>query len=144
MNIDIHWRFVRGDRDKAWDWCHVLYAYKHPTRSELLYVGKAWGTSVRDRWDARDKLDGFWAALEHERGLHEHEVLVGDLAFNGRLTARLLADVESLLIFATEPWGNISCRSSRTPRPGLRLQNLGRDWTGPRSVGDTATHVIWS
>lgn len=42
-----------------------------------------------------------------------------------RLTGQLLADVESLLIYQEQPWGNIQSRISRNSRPGMRVHCSG-------------------
>jgi hypothetical protein len=134
MEIEVHWRGL-ANGDEAWSWSRVLYAYLHPQTDMPLYVGKAWGTTVRGRWSAPDKLEGLWKYL-NARGIRHHVAIVGDLAFDGRLTCELLADVESLIIHRTQPIGNIASTSSRISRPGLVVRNRGAVWTGPRMLRD--------
>jgi len=139
MLVNVYWQHI-DDVPQAWGWNCALHAYQHPSTDEILYVGKADGTTVRARWNAADK-EGFWRDLEQQRGIFKHGVLVGTIGTSFRLTRQLLADVESLLIFAMEPWGNIASRSSRITRPGLVVRNFGQAWPGPQTLQDTAQHV---
>ncbi len=97
---------------------------------EILYIGKAWGVTVRGRWN-RVAKQAFWTDLEKKRGIYKHRPLLGEVRLNyaGRLSSQLLADVESLLIRAEQPWGNIQSKAQRTPRPGLSVHCAGR-WPG--------------
>jgi hypothetical protein len=139
MKVTVNWLAV-DDHPEAWSWNCALYAYLHPNDRKILYLGKAHGTTVRGRWNAPDKAR-LWRSLEKDRGIFEHRVLVGRLSTPERLTRQLVADVESLLIFATEPWGNISARDSRISRPGLLVRNTGRHWFGPRTLKDAGEFV---
>jgi hypothetical protein len=139
MKVTVNWLLVHDDHE-AWGWSRALYAYLRPTAREALYIGKADGTTVRARWNAADK-EALWRDLEKKRGLSKHRVLVGQLSTGARLTRQLLADVESILIFAIEPWGNIASRQERIYTPGLVVRNLGAHWPGPRVLKDTAEHV---
>ncbi len=122
---EVIWRFLR-ERDEGWSAIRCLYAYLAPRTKEILYIGKAWGVSVRERWSRSAKAE-FWADLERRRGIRSHGVLLGELALprNVRLTQHLLADIESLLIHELKPWGNIQCRDSRISRPGLMVRCRG-------------------
>lgn len=134
MDIEVRWTTIDGGGDDpAWGQTRVLYAYLAPSDNEILYIGKADGTTVRGRWK-RSAKDEFWTALERERGINRHVVIVGKIyASEGvRLTRELLADIESLLIMREQPWGNIQSTQSRISRPGLRVECSG-DWPG-RSV----------
>ncbi len=135
--VIVDWRDVSGDADESWDQLRCLYAYLAPN-GELLYIGKAWGKTVRERWQREAKLH-FWNDVERDLAVHEHCVSVGTLALlpNQRLTGELLADVESLLIQRTQPWGNLQCRTSRIERPGLIVQCRGH-WFGSQTYRDAA------
>ena len=131
-----------GDTDDGWYQLRCLYAY-WARNDELLYIGRAWGKTVYERW-RREAKAHFWNDLERDRKFFEHGVTVGtiDLMSNERLTKQLLSDVESLLIYQTKPWGNIQCRDDRIVRPGLIVNCRGdcplihaRD----RSVSSAAT-----
>lgn len=128
--VHVNWEFV-GDpnEDAGCDVSRVLYAYLHPRTLRPVYIGKAWGTTVAERWDARDKLNGVWPFL-NSQGIKKHAIAVGDLSFTGRLTRELLSDVESLMIFAEQPIANIASTKSRISRPGLIVRNAGPAWTG--------------
>lgn len=114
----------------AWAARRCLYAYIIPDMREILYIGKAWGVTVRGRW-SRVAKERFWEDLERQRGIYQHRVLFGDVRLNyaGHLSSQLLSDIESLLIIAEQPWGNIQSRNSRIARPGLSVQCMG-NWPG--------------
>lgn len=133
MTLKVWWSSIEG-QDEAWDWTRVLYAIIIPPRDEIVYIGKADGRTVRERW-VRSAKRAFWDALERDRGSDRHRVIVGDIEAprEVRLTRELLADVESLLIMEMQPWGNIQAIHSRIPRPGMTLR-CAREWPYPRSV----------
>jgi hypothetical protein len=126
--IEVHWYPLGNDKDEAWLADRCLYAYLAPPDDEIVYIGKAWGATVRGRWRRAAKVH-FWDDLERDRGILRHAPLVGfvHVPWRGRLTHQLLRDAESLLIQEVQPWGNIQCRRSRTSRPELTLQCRG-DW----------------
>jgi len=127
MLTTVRWRMASDD-SQLWDYVRALYAYFTADNKEILYIGKAGGKTVRERWNRSAKKE-FWDALERERNIHEHVVRVGEIWLDeGRkLSRELLLDVESLLIKRLQPWGNIRSRSSRISRPGLRVRCQG-DW----------------
>src|SRR5438552_13789254 len=128
MSVKVHWNVIKGPDDPRWqDNCGV-YAYMTPSGSEILYLGKVDGCTVRQRWNARDK-ESFWRALENQRHIFHHVIIVGDIILTPgfRLSSELLSDVESLLIHRVRPWGNIACLTSRISRPGMRVRCTG-DW----------------
>jgi hypothetical protein len=127
MLVTVHWSAVRPSlKDQQWGKTRCLYAYVAPDKRELLYIGKADGKTVRDRW-LRSAKEEFWEELEKQRGIRQHAVIVGDVKIeNGRrLSRELLADIESLLITRLKPWGNIQSMKSRISRPGLRVRCEG-------------------
>jgi hypothetical protein len=125
--------FEDGD---PWMTTRVLYAYLDPEDGEIMYVGKAWSTTVYDRFVASDKGD-LWEHLEQEYGLvpDDLNIIVGFPKFpsKGRLTKELLADLESLLIYHIEPPGNIQSKHSRIGREGLVCICTG-DWLQKRKT----------
>jgi hypothetical protein len=125
VTIEIRWRAVQS-RSDAWNWSRCLYAYVDPKGMEILYIGKAWGTTVRQRFRAPDKVSLF-EFLARELGVNRVEVLVGEplLEPGRRLTRELLADVESLLIRRLRPRGNVTATQSRIARPGLEVLCTG-------------------
>lgn len=130
MDIEVRWTTIDGEDDPAWGKTRVLYAYLAPSDREILYIGKADGTTVRGRWN-RSAKEEFWTALERERGIKGHVVVVGEIYADEdvRLTRELLADIESLLIMREQPWGNVQSTQSRIGRPGMRVECSG-DWPG--------------
>jgi hypothetical protein len=125
MNVIVDWRML-SEGDPGWSLDCALYAYCTVDHSEILYIGKTDGTTVRRRWN-RSAKEGFWDALESERRIFRHSALLGEIALErqGRLTRELVADIESLLIRHAMPWGNIQCRASRISRPGLHVRCAG-------------------
>ena len=128
-DIIVHWRFLPLE-DPSWQSMRRLYAYVAPNKKEILYIGKSWGVTVKGRW-GRDAKSAFWEDLEKKRKITKHFALLGEvnLTYSGRLTEKLLADTESLLIMGEQPWGNIQCRQSRIARPSLTVECAG-SWPG--------------
>ena len=129
MNVTVAWVPAEA-ADHGSGVFRCLYAYLIPPDHEIVYVGRSWGVSVRGRWSRSAKPE-FWDALERQRGVRRHRIVIGIplLPEGRRLTFELLSDVESLLIWHEQPWGNIQCRRSRISRPGLRVRCEG-DWPG--------------
>ena len=133
--IEVKWRILTED-DPGWNYCRCLYAYLTQNGKEILYVGKAWGTTVRVRWSWGGKKK-FWKDLEKQGGIKRHIPLIGEVyLFQGqRLTRELLADVESLLINIEKPWGNIQSQQNRISRPRMEVKCTGK-WPGRRRYRD--------
>jgi hypothetical protein len=127
MSVLIEWQTIDNEDDELWDESRVLYAYVH--EGDILYLGKAWSTTVAGRWSATDKQ----AVLDHielELGIDvgELDVMIGIVEADQRLTDELLADLESLLIFRIGPPTNVqNTRSRSISRPGLAV-SCGGDW----------------
>jgi len=132
--VEVVWAEL-NEEDEGWTEVGCLYAYVEPESDEVLYIGKSWGKTVRERFDAPDKDDVF-ARLEaagYDVGDGGVGVLIGRLTLEQgtRLTEKLLKDVESLLIYEVEPEGNEQNIYSRGSwRPGLEVQ-CKRDWPHP-------------
>ena len=133
--IKIDWKALRDD-DPDWNYRGCLYAYLTTNSKEILYIGKAWGVTVRSRW-SRSGKEKFWDDLETQRKIYKHIPIIGKLRLPSRqrLTAQLLADVESLLIGMEEPWGNIQSRDTRISRPGMTVECSGK-WPGRKVYHD--------
>ena len=133
MDIEIRWASV-GTSSAKWSWNRCLYAYLHPQSRDLLYIGKADSSTVRARFDAKDKKPLF-RFLKKELGLSKVRVIVGAFYLDEdlRLTRQLIADVESLLITRTKPLGNIAAIRSRISRPRMAVLCTGR-WPHARST----------
>jgi hypothetical protein len=127
-----------SDGDLGWHLNCALYAYCTVDYSEILYIGKTDGTTVRRRWN-RSAKEAFWEARERERRILRHAALLGEIVLErqGRLTRELVADIESLLIMRVKPWGKIQCLSSRISRPGLQVMCVGESPLARREFRDT-------
>ncbi len=132
MLVEVHWRSIAGPRDVAWGWSGVPYAYLHPNHEELLYIGLAYGRTVRERW-AYTAKSHTWDCIE-ERGTDRRVCLVGQFALERgrRRTRQLVCDVESLLIKRIQPCCNRASRKTRIESPGLRVRCFG-GWRGWRA-----------
>jgi hypothetical protein len=131
IKVSIQWTYVSADDDPLWQLGRGLYAYLSPDfRKEILYIGKTDGTTIRQRWNSPDK-DILWDFIEQKLGYRKHILLVGEIemGLNHRLSCELLTDIESLLIRALQPCGNIQSKNSRIERSGLHIICHG-DWPG--------------
>ena len=126
MDLWVNWAELQRERNRLWSANYCLYAYLHPERDWLLYLGKAGGSTVRQRLSG-DHKHRLFRDFRKDYGIEEVRVLVGVLGLRkGRYrTSELLADAESLLIMRLQPYGNISATSSRIARPGLRVHCIG-------------------
>lgn len=124
--IIIDWRDP-DDRSRRWadrwNYSAALYAVLHPDTEEILYLGKSDGptSTVRKRWGAPDKHERVWRWIEAELGLFKHGFIVGEFRMptGRRLTAKLVGDIESRLIYQIKPWANRQNTKSRGySRPG--------------------------
>lgn len=128
MLIEVKWTLLDHERHPLWSGDYCLYAYLHPARDWLLYVGKADFSTVRRRLygDHKTQLfDDLWEAhrVDEVRVMHGHLLLEE----GRRRSSELLTDVESLLIKRLKPFGNIQSTLSRVPRPGTHVQCVG-EW----------------
>ena len=133
MDIWVRWAELRQERNRLWSANYCVYSYLHPNRDWLLYIGKAGGSTVRQRLSGDHKLRLF-RDIRKDYGIEDIRVLVGVLELeNGRYrTDELLADVESLLIMRLQPYGNSSATRNRISRPSLRVHCTG-DWPFKRA-----------
>jgi hypothetical protein len=137
--VEVAWVALDDDQDPAWGANFCLYAYLHPERDWLLYIGKADHQTVRQRLHGDHKADVF-DFFERQYGIEQVRVLQGDLVpEEGRKrSSELLSLIESLLIIRLQPPGNVAYRESRPYRPGLQVKCTGHwpfkragfhDWT---------------
>ena len=133
LRVEIPWEELRDPQDPCWGATFCLYAYLHPDRNRILYIGKSDYQTVRQRLYGDHKADLF-DFLWRQYRIEQVRVLQGDLVLDGggRRSSQLLADVESLLIMRLQPPGNVAYTRSRAYRPGLRIQCTG-DWPFKRS-----------
>jgi hypothetical protein len=128
LRVKVPWYELDDDSDPAWRANFCLYAYLHPDRNWLLYIGKADYLTLRQRLHGDHKADLF-NYLCRRYDIDCFRILQGDLVLEEgrRRSGELLSFVESLLIMRLQPPGNIACTRSRVYRPGLRVHCTG-DW----------------
>jgi len=121
--VNVEWVEIE---DHLWNCYKCLYAYY--ASHEILYIGKAYDCSIRERWRRSGKRN-FWDALEKERGVYSHYAIAGflKLPYGKKISKELVNDIESLLIAKIQPWGNIQSTRSRISRPGMKVVCSG-DW----------------
>lgn len=131
MNVEIAWEYT-GAGEQSLEFSRVLYAYLHPETSRLLYIGKADYCTVRERLYGKHK-EAIFEEMQDDLGIHEIHAVVGVLLLVGdrRFSSKLLADVESLLIFEVQPHYNRQLRKSRISRPALTVR-CGGSWPHAR------------
>jgi hypothetical protein len=133
MEIEVEWSLAS---DSEWEQTGCLYAYLHPETDEILYIGKADGKTVRQRYTAANKKDLF-DYFKDELGVEADDLnaIVGNVWMdeNRRLSRELLADIESLLISRIQPPGNIQKREARISRPGMVVTCTGQAWKHDRT-----------
>ena len=114
MEVWVHWSELRSERNRLWSASYCVYAYLHPERDWLLYLGKAGGATVRQRFSG-DHKQRLFRDFRKDYGIVAVRALVGvlDLEDGRKRTSALLSDVESLMIMRLQPYGNISATSSR-------------------------------
>lgn len=124
MLVEVYWSELRSPRDPLWNDRFCLYAYFHPQRDWLVYLGKADFATVRQRLHGLHKRALFRdIARRHCLETGDVRVFHGEIVLQAgrRLSSVLLADAESLLIMRLAPFGNIQSRTTRIKRPGLRV-----------------------
>jgi hypothetical protein len=127
QEVWLNWQALGDDdNDPRWSWNRCLYAYLPPRRSDVFYIGKCDGTTVRQRWSYANK-SGTWDYIS--QFCQSHRIIVAPLALpeGSRFSSQLLTDIESLLIFTLEPSANVQATRSRTCRPGLVVRCEG-EW----------------
>src|SRR5262245_11115281 len=119
-DVIVHWGRMTRDDDERWDWSRVLYGLVTPPCDRIFYLGKADYCSVRERCGYAAKRE-LWGRVDR------YALIAGDVELprGARLSAELLSDVESLLIFNVQPRGNRACRRFRISRPGLSVECVG-------------------
>jgi hypothetical protein len=131
--VQVEWLELTEHRDTRWGDGLCLYAYLHPTRDWLLYVGKCDYSTIRRRLYGAHKTRLF-DDIFRDYGVETVRVIQGHLLVGEgrRRSSELLTDVESLLIMRWHPYGNVQCTRHRMSRPGLRVHCTGQ-WPFKRS-----------
>ena len=125
--VELRWEYVDAE-DEGLDFCRVLNAYLDSESSEILYIGKADFSTVRERLYGPHK-EAIFDAFVNQIDLSVLHVIVGVLSLpqGSRFSSQLLSDIESLLIMKVQPSFNEQSRKSRIARPGLVVRCVG-DW----------------
>ena len=134
--IEVKWRLI-GDNNEYWNSSGCLYAYLHPKTYKILYIGKADGTTVKERWSAEDK-DELWNCL-NKNGIKKHIPIIGFVYLPElrRFSSELLKDIEGLLIYLEQPICNINNKKTRgISRPGMIIKCSGEIWPGKEIYKD--------
>jgi hypothetical protein len=127
-DVVLRWSFpFRENDDPRWH-SYGLYAYLRPLHGEILYIGKAAGRTILQRFTDPDKRS-LLRDLVKLRDIRGVRVITAQVEANQRITNQLILDVESLLIHKIKPWGNIQSGKSRgISRPGLWIVCTGKAW----------------
>ena len=133
FTIKLHWYGIGQDDDPRWAYERALYAYLAPVKAAINYIGKCYGTTVRQRSHYKAKSD-VWDCIEQRTKSHRPIVAEFELPEGTNLSKKLVDDIECLLIFRLQPPCNVQCKSSRGRyrRPGMKVVCLGKAW--PLSV----------
>ena len=126
MDVDVRWKQLRGDGDPGWNQKRVLYAYLSTDLKEVLYLGKAYENTVRQRWNY-SAMKGFWEGLENQRGITNHVVIVGEIVLprGVLLSEEIATDIEDLLTERIQPWGNMPLPESHPTQKDLCVRCTG-------------------
>src|SRR5258708_31162234 len=95
LRVELPWYSLDLDRDPAWQANFCPYAYLHPERDWLLYIGKSCCQTVRLRLhgDHKAALFGFFW---HKYGIDQVRALQSDLVFEeDRRSSELLGHIET-------------------------------------------------
>lgn len=128
MLVEVEWALLASRADPRWREGLGLYAYLHPKRDWLLYLGKCDFSTVRTRLHGGHKKRLF-DDIRRDYDVDTFRTIHGRLRLHEgrRRSSELLSDVESLLIMRLQPYGNIQSRRHRISRPGLRVHCTG-EW----------------
>jgi hypothetical protein len=111
--------------DMTKDCFRALYFYRAYRTRKILYIGKAYRQSIKDRWNCPSKQKIV------RRGVTVRPFVTG-FHTSRRLTPQLFDDVERLLIFLVQPEKNRHHKEScRLHHKRLDVECLG-EWPYPR------------
>jgi hypothetical protein len=129
FTVTLHWYDIGDDDDPRWKYERALYAYLAPVRPAVYYIGKCYGTTVRQRWNYDAKSD-VWDCINKQTKNHRAIVAGFELPQGMNLTRELVDDIECLLIYRLQPPCNVQCKSTRGKyrRPGMKVVCQGKAW----------------
>src|SRR6266568_8158996 len=89
-----------GSRHDAEGWLYMILGYYRSPHPKLFYIGKVFQTYVSRRLRAPDHRARYYRMC-HDHPRYAFRVSLGAIKLaHGHITARLVDDVESILIFA--------------------------------------------
>lgn len=133
MKVEIEWT---SNEAEVWRSSGCLYAYLHPRTGEILFIGKAGNSTVKQSFEAPDQCDlfeYFQAILRLDS--KDLSVIVGEVILEDgrRLTKELLADIQKVLSKRVKPPGNIQDNNNEVSRPGMVVSCTG-EWPHNRKL----------
>ena len=126
MQINVHWKSFEGDEDSGRAALWPFFAYVTPDCEEVVYIGKANRELTKSLANGSRNRNPLFRELAERRGIQQVELLSGTVRLppGTKLTRELLADIEAMLIYEFQPWGNVNGRDSLKEyyRPDLRVR----------------------
>ena len=107
MLIAVDWSFLADTRDELWRDSFCLYAYLHPTRDWLLYVGKADFGTVRSRLRGDHKA-ALFRDIRREYGVDDVRVGIDERRWSAVLFVNNVADKRAILNNITQAAVNLA------------------------------------
>jgi hypothetical protein len=139
MQISVHWKSFEGDEDSGRAALWPFFAYVTPDCEEIVYIGKANRELAKNLGKGARSRNPLFRELAERRGIRQVELLSGTVRLppGAKLTRELLADIEAMLIYGFQPWGNVHERESLKEyyRPDLRVRCTW-DWHAQLPVAE--------
>lgn len=127
-DIELFWQLADNLSVQA---SQAVYMFRKERGREILYIGKAFRQSIKQRWVCRSKARLGKLARKERITLRP---LVAGFHTKLRLTPHLVDDVERLLIFMTQPrWNRPGMKSCSLHHRRLTVKCTGQ-WPYPRSI----------
>ena len=126
MRVDVHWRWLEQESDPDWETIDRLFAFADPENDEILYIGAATGTTLRQCCEAPE-LEPVWRDLRGI-GIERVSVLVGTPTSpdGDTIEAATVTAAAALLVADLLPTGNAETEESAAA-VGLEVACDG-DW----------------
>jgi hypothetical protein len=127
-----------GSPYDAEGWLYMILGYNHSPQPKLFYIGKVFETCVSRRLRGRDHRARYYRMC-HDHPRYLFRVSLGAIKLKrGHITARLVDDVESILIFAAYHSHKTLINKSKWYKSGWKhpyaIQNLRYRAPLPREV----------
>ena len=127
MHVTLRWAWLEDESAPEWNTSNCLFAFADPESDEILFLGTATGSTVRERCEA-GTLEPMWTDLRGI-GIDHVSVLVGkpDTVSGEPIAARTLSDAAALLVAELQPSGNAPEADTAAPAAGFQVECAG-DW----------------